>query len=98
MPKAKKTPEKKATTPKKKETTSKNKEVATPKKTRVSRKTKMYPGRPTTAASAIKLFCQECMGFQPKLVRDCPDKKCPLYDFRLAGIEPTDAPVRTKDG
>jgi len=73
-------------------------EVKKERKTRVSRKTKMYPGRPTTAASAIKLFCQECMGFQPKFVRDCTDKRCPLYDFRLAGIEPTDASVRTKNG
>jgi hypothetical protein len=71
--------------------------VKEPKK-RVSRKTKMAPGRPTTAAAAIKLFCQECMGFQPKVVRDCTDKRCPLYDFRLAGIEPTDASVRTKNG
>jgi hypothetical protein len=68
-----------------------------PKK-RVSRKTKMAAGRPTTAAAAIKLFCQECMGFQPKVVRDCSDPRCPLFDFRLAGIEPTDISVRTKDG
>lgn len=68
-----------------------------PKK-RASRKTKMVAGRPKTAAAAIKLFCQECMGFQPKLVRDCTDKRCPLFDFRLVGVEPTDVSVRTKSG
>jgi hypothetical protein len=74
------------------------KEAPKEPKKRVSRKTKMATGRPKTAATAIKLFCQECMGFQPKLVRGCTDHRCPLFDFRLAGIEPTEFSVRTKDG
>ena len=73
-------------------------EVKKERKTRVSRKGKMAAGRPTTASAAIKLFCQECMGFQPKVVRDCSDQRCPLFDFRLAGVEPTEISVRTKNG
>jgi len=73
-------------------------EVTQEPKQRVSRKTKMAPGRPTTAAAAIKLFCQECMNFQPKFVRGCTDPRCPLFDFRLAGIEPTEMSVRTGKG
>jgi hypothetical protein len=38
-----------------------------------------------TRGRAIKLFCEECMGWIPKEVLYCTDKKCPLYPFRTSG-------------
>jgi hypothetical protein len=32
--------------------------------------------------AAIKAFCTMCMGYQPKLVRSCDVKGCPLYSYR----------------
>jgi hypothetical protein len=31
---------------------------------------------------AIKLWCYECSGFDRSEVRNCPDKKCPLWPYR----------------
>jgi hypothetical protein len=35
-----------------------------------------------TRGKAIKFFCQECIGWDPKEVGNCSDKKCALYPFR----------------
>ena len=41
---------------------------------------------------AVRSFCIECMGFQPKEVRICTDQLCPLFPFRM-GTEKKDAKV-----
>lgn len=33
-------------------------------------------------AKGVKAFCQECMGYERKLVRNCSDTGCPLYPYR----------------
>jgi hypothetical protein len=33
-------------------------------------------------AKAIKAFCQECVGYERKLVRNCTDPGCPLFPYR----------------
>lgn len=35
-----------------------------------------------TPLSAIKAFCISCMGDQPRLVKDCSTKSCPLWPYR----------------
>ena len=35
-----------------------------------------------TPLTAIKAFCISCMGDQPRLVKDCTAKFCPLYPYR----------------
>lgn len=35
-----------------------------------------------TPLSAIKAFCVDCLGGQPKLVKGCTSKNCPLYPYR----------------
>lgn len=35
-----------------------------------------------TPLSAIKAFCICCMGDQPRLVKDCTSKNCPLHPYR----------------
>ena len=35
-----------------------------------------------TPLSAIKEFCISCMGDQPRLVKDCTTKSCPLWPYR----------------
>lgn len=35
-----------------------------------------------TPLSAIKTFCVDCLGGQPRLVKDCTAKNCPLYPYR----------------
>lgn len=35
-----------------------------------------------TPLSAIKAFCIDCMGDQPRLVKDCTTKSCPLWPYR----------------
>ena len=35
-----------------------------------------------TPLSAIKEFCVSCMGDQPRLVKDCTTKSCPLWPYR----------------
>lgn len=35
-----------------------------------------------TPLSAIKVFCIDCLGGQPKLVKGCTSKNCPLYPYR----------------
>ena len=39
-----------------------------------------------TRSSAVKRFCQECIGWTRDEVRLCSDSKCPLYPFRLGSI------------
>jgi len=39
--------------------------------------------RVLTPVKAIKAWCRECSGNQPKEVRLCPNKDCPLYPYRL---------------
>lgn len=35
-----------------------------------------------TPLSAIKEFCVSCMGDQPRLVKECTTKSCPLWPYR----------------
>lgn len=35
-----------------------------------------------TPLSAIKEFCISCMGDQPRLVKECTTKSCPLWPYR----------------
>lgn len=35
-----------------------------------------------TPLSAIKAFCIDCMGGQPRLVKECTSKSCPLYSYK----------------
>ena len=35
-----------------------------------------------TPLSAIHNFCVRCMGDQPRLVKDCTTKSCPLWPYR----------------
>lgn len=35
-----------------------------------------------TPLSQIRNFCISCMGGQPRLVKDCTAKSCPLYPYR----------------
>ena len=49
-------------------------------------------------AKAIRLQCEECMGFQIFMIKDCPAPSCPLWPFRMGrGQEHTDAPIHGKD-
>jgi hypothetical protein len=44
-----------------------------------------YHGQKVTRASAIRLRCLECCGNQRAEVRECPDRQCPLWGYRLGG-------------
>lgn len=35
-----------------------------------------------TPLSQIHKFCIDCMGGQPRLIKDCTAKNCPLYSYR----------------
>ena len=35
-----------------------------------------------TARKAIRLFCSECNGYQPTLVKSCLETVCPLWPYR----------------
>ena len=35
-----------------------------------------------TPLSQIHKFCVDCLGGQPRLVKDCTAEKCPLYPYR----------------
>ena len=35
-----------------------------------------------TPLSGIKEFCISCMGDQPRLVKECTTKSCPLWPYR----------------
>ena len=37
--------------------------------------------------SAIQRFCLECMGGVKSDIKDCTDKLCPLYPFRMGRID-----------
>jgi len=44
-------------------------------------------------AKAVKAFCQECVGYERKLVRQCTDEGCPLFPYRpyqTKGVEEED--------
>lgn len=44
--------------------------------------------------AAIRAFCYECNGYQ-MIARDCPDRACPLWEWRLSsGRDHTDVPLR----
>ena len=36
-----------------------------------------------TPLRAVKAWCRDCSGFQPKEVRLCPSSDCPLYQYRM---------------
>lgn len=60
-----------------------------------------YEGIRLTRSDAIKRYCLDCTGFQPKEVRECPDTKCPLYRYRLGkeaddGLKPPSKRVAKK--
>ena len=53
---------------------------------------RLYPKKSRKPLKAIKFFCLECMGWDRRFkdsgkpisdVKDCTDKNCPLYEFRL---------------
>ena len=65
--------------------------------TKPKRRQKQNARMKITRAQAIKLFCIECMGYQKRLVKDCPDIKCPLWPYRLGrGQEYTDVNIRSE--
>ena len=37
----------------------------------------------TTPIKAIRLFCLECMCYQPSEIRKCTAPLCPLYPYRM---------------
>lgn len=38
--------------------------------------------------AVIRRFCLECQGESPKAVRECPDRDCPLWAWRMAAAQP----------
>jgi hypothetical protein len=77
------------------------------KKSSVDEKIEKPKGRPPkkilnerdklTRNKAIRMFCDECVGYQTFLIKDCPDVPCPLWNFRSgSGFEHTDIKIRTK--
>jgi hypothetical protein len=36
-------------------------------------------------AAAIKFFCLECVGYESEEVKECTDKGCSLYPYRVTG-------------
>jgi hypothetical protein len=40
-----------------------------------------------TPLKAIRLKCIDCSAYQPKEVRECPDKECPLFNYRMGKRE-----------
>ena len=48
----------------------------------------------TACLQAIRRFCLSCMGGSPSLVRDCPDRACPLHDYRMQESPPEGRPLR----
>ena len=52
------------------------------------------PVRPVmNRGKAIHEMCIECMGYQVRQVKECPDPACPLWEWRLGG----GAPERTSE-
>lgn len=46
-----------------------------------------------TRGKAIRLFCCECMGHQAYEVKNCPDKLCPLFPYKMGREEkPSETP------
>lgn len=52
-----------------------------------------------TRAVAIRQFCLECMGFYKSEIDRCPDRACPLWEFRRGpvGKEEVDVPLRYQE-
>jgi len=46
---------------------------------------KLYEKRLTSRKAAIRYFCLECVGFDMNEVKNCTDKDCSLYKWRLTG-------------
>jgi len=42
---------------------------------------RVYTGK-TAPRTAIKAFCNECLGFMAIDIRNCTAPACPLYEFR----------------
>jgi hypothetical protein len=40
------------------------------------------PNKNLTPLKSIRAYCLECSNQQPKEVRECPIKNCPLYEYR----------------
>ena len=49
-----------------------------------------------TRSEAIKIFCQDCMGWQKHYVKDCTDLECALWPYKLGQgrTEKLDTPIR----
>ncbi len=43
--------------------------------------------------TGIRRFCLECQGDSPKAVRECPDRQCPLWAWRMAAARPGRQPA-----
>jgi len=49
-----------------------------------------------TRSRAIRAKCLDCSGYQPKEVRYCPIKNCPLFRYRM-GRELKDNSKKSED-
>lgn len=38
--------------------------------------------RPTSPLAAIHCFCDECMGYETREIKNCISTLCPLFEFR----------------
>ena len=49
-------------------------------------------------ASALRVFCLQCVGWSSREVKACTAPACPLYAYRLGTYEPTEIglPARAK--
>lgn len=45
----------------------------------------LYAKRKKSRKSAVRSFCLECVGYDPREVTKCTDKACPLWKWRLTG-------------
>lgn len=43
-----------------------------------------------TPIRAIRQYCFECSGYSKKEVKLCPIDDCPLYKFRMKGVNKND--------
>lgn len=43
---------------------------------------KTYEASLKSRTAAVKAFCQECAGYDRKVIRYCTDKGCPLWTWR----------------
>ena len=47
----------------------------------------LYQTKRVNRSKAIRHYCLECSGFQPKEVRLCPSVSCPLWRYRTGKEE-----------